>query len=58
MYVENGEEKYEKVVANKCEIIIKDTLHILHVNKKEKLINGFVPIKELIYDIRGLRNFC
>ena len=57
MYVENGEEKYEKVVSNKCEIIIKDTLHILHVSKKEDLINGFLPIKELIYDIRDLKNY-
>lgn len=29
----------------------------MHVSKKEDLINGFVPIKELIYDIRDLKNY-
>ena len=36
---------------------IKDTLHILCVSKEENLINGFLPIKELIYDIRDLKNY-
>ena len=37
--------------------IVKDTLHILCVSRKEELINGFLPIKELIYDIRDLKNY-
>ena len=36
---------------------VKDTLYILSVSKEENLINGFLPIKELIYDIRDLKNF-
>ena len=36
---------------------IKDMLHILCVTKEENLINGFLPIKELIYDIRDLKNY-
>ena len=36
---------------------VKDTLHILSVSKEENLINGFLPIKELIYDIRDLKNY-
>ena len=36
---------------------IKDTLHILCVSKEENLINGFLPIKELIYEIRDLKNY-
>ena len=36
---------------------VKDTLHILCVSKEENLINGFLPIKELIYEIRDLKNY-
>ena len=36
---------------------IKDTLHILCVSKEENLTYGFLPIKELIYDIRDLKNY-
>jgi len=38
---------------------VKDTLHILHVcvSKEENLTNGFLPIKELIYEIRDLKNY-
>ena len=36
---------------------VKDTLHILSVSKEENLTNGFLPIKELIYDIRDLKNY-
>ena len=36
---------------------IKDTLHILCVSKEENLTNGFLPIKELIYEIRDLKNY-
>ena len=39
------------------EAIVKDTLHILCVSKEEDLINGFLPIKELIYEIRNLKNY-
>ena len=36
---------------------VKDTLHILCASKEENLINGFLPIKELIYEIRDLKNY-
>ena len=36
---------------------VKDTLHILSVSKEENLTNGFLPIKELIYEIRDLKNY-
>ena len=36
---------------------VKDTLHILCVSKEENLTNGFLPIKELIYEIRDLKNY-
>ena len=36
---------------------VKDTLHILSCCKEENLTNGFLPIKELIYDIRDLKNY-
>ena len=36
---------------------IKDMLHILCVTKEENLTNGFLPIKELIYEIRDLKNY-
>ena len=32
-------------------------LHILCVSKEENLTNGFLPIKELIYEIRDLKNY-
>ena len=32
-------------------------LHILCVTKEENLVNGFLPIKELIYEIRDLKNY-
>ena len=38
-------------------IKVKDSLHILCVSKEEDLINGFLPIKELIYEIRDLKNY-
>ena len=36
---------------------VKDTLHILCVSKEENLTNGLLPIKELIYEIRDLKNY-
>ena len=36
---------------------VKDTLHILSVSKEGNLTNGFLPIKELIYDICDLKNY-
>mgnify|MGYP001110126848 FL=1 len=32
-------------------------LYLLQIQCKVELINGFVPIKEMIYDIRSLRNY-
>ena len=52
--LDNGINDHETVASK---TIVKDTLHLLSVFEEEKLINGFVPIKELIYEIRDLKNY-
>ena len=55
--IEKDIDPLDKGVDPLDELIVKDTLHILCISKEENLINGFLPIKELIYEIRDLKNF-
>ena len=55
-----SEEKYNEIegeILTSYKTIIKDTIHLLHVSEEKELINGFLPIKELIYEIRSLKNY-
>ena len=55
-----SEEKYNEIegeISTSYKTIIKDTIHLLHVSEEKELINGFLPIKELIYEIRSLKNY-
>ena len=59
-FIKTGEEIDPGVcqlVSPSYTVNIKDTLHILCVSKEKNLINGFLPIKELIYEIRDLKNY-
>ena len=55
-----SEEKYDDIegeILTTYKTIVKDTIHLLHVSEEKELINGFLPIKELIYEIRSLKNY-
>ena len=47
----------EEEILTTYKTTIKDTVHILHVSEEKELTNGFLPIKELIYEIRSLKNY-
>lgn len=47
----------EEEIVTTYKTTIKDTVHILHVSEEKELTNGFLPIKELIYEIRSLKNY-
>ena len=62
-FIKTGEE-IDPLDKGVCQLVspsytvnIKDTLRILCVSKEKNLINGFLPIKELIYEIRDLKNY-
>lgn len=47
----------EEEILTTYKTTIKDTVHISHVSEEKELTNGFLPIKELIYEIRSLKNY-
>ena len=49
----NNEDEYIEV----CEDIVKDSIYALHISESNKLINGFLPINELMSEIRSLKNY-
>ena len=47
----NTDEDYDEIFGN------NEKLYLLTKSEQKELINGFLPIKEMIYDIRSLRNY-